>query len=395
MLTPLQKQAFILHKRLYGFLPDFPLGWDPEFKRLVCKTTILPYLTDAVLLVAAILSGMAGVYVIYSHSFIKPRKYFGFNQIFALIFWASFCFIIGIYAPLIMYRIDQWFAGFNNVFIMEERMRGKVAVNQNSKYTKYDILGYGACAMVCAMAVAAPIVSLLVIYERFDPFAYILDDILLADECNELSITIRILTTIFRTVLLLPILTELNRILTFLILTGMVFTINVMTCLKWLLEKAENVEDFLCYYLAYNIAYKFIEYVIPDANLVLLTASYWGLVGTIWICIEGFGLLDNWMYVTMVAVTVVAVIINWFALQDIKEGWEMSKGMLEKWKKKARVNHFSKRTKKSKIMVKRLNASAPLSIQYGPFFKMGRDFVMTFFNHLMQRELDMVLIIDV
>ncbi|CAL8134484.1 unnamed protein product [Orchesella dallaii] len=391
MLTPLLKQAFVLYKGFYGYLPDFPVGWDPEYKRLVRKKTIRSYFIDGLFLANTIVLGIADVYVLSTHAFIKRRKYFGFNQIFAQIFGLSFSFIIGTIAPMFMYNIDQWIGGINNIYVMEERMTGKEIIRKN-KNTKPDIMGYGACAMVFALGTTAVTNTLIGIHERFDPFAYILDDILPPAEYRELSTII--LLNLFRTALLLPSLTELHRILCFLLLNGMVCISSVMTCLKWFHEKAENTEDFLRNYLAYIIAYKYMEYVMPDILLVILTMSYWGLVGTIWICIKGYGQMDTWMYIAMVTVTVVALLMNWFALQNLKDGFWLSIEILEKWKKEAKANHFEERTRKSKALLKRLDATTPIAVVYGPFFRLGKDFVMTFFYDLIQREVDTVIMVD-
>ncbi|CAL8126094.1 unnamed protein product [Orchesella dallaii] len=395
MLTPLLKQAFVLHKGLYGYLPEFPVGWDPEYKRLVRKKTISSYLIDGLFLADAIVFCIADAYVLYTHAFVKRRKYFGFNQIFAQTFGLSFCFIIGTIAPMFMYNIDQWIAGINSIYVIEERMTEKTSTTEiiwKSKNTKPDIMGYAACAMVFALGTMAVTNTLIAIHERFDPFAYILDDILPPAEYRELSTII--LLNLFRIAILLPSLTELHRILCFLLLNGMIYISSVMSCLKWLHEKAENTEDFLRNYLAYNIAYKYMEYVMPDILLFILTMSFWGLVGTIWICIKGYGKMDTWMYIGMITVAVVALLMNWFALQNLKDGLGLTMDALEKWKKEAKANYFEERTRKSKAILKRLEATTQISVVYGPFFKLEKNYVMSFFHNLTQREVDTVLMVD-
>ncbi|CAL8126096.1 unnamed protein product [Orchesella dallaii] len=276
---------------------------------------------------------------------------------------------------------------------MEERMTEKTTkIIRKSKNTKPDIIGYAACAMVFALGTSAVTITLVAIHERFDPFAYILDDLLPPAEYRELSTII--LLNLFRIAILLPSLTELHRILLCLLLNGMVLITSVMRCLKWFQEKAENTEDFLRNYIAYSIAYKYVEYVMPDILLFILTTSYWGLVGTIWICIKGYEQMDTWMYIAMVTVAMVALLMNWFALQNLKVGFVLTMDALKKWRNEGKANHLEKRTRKSKAILKRLDATTPFYLGYGPFFRLGKDFVMTFFHDLTQREVDAVLMFD-
>jgi len=122
MLTPLQKQAFVLLKVLYGYLPDFPVGYDSEYKRLTRKKSKWAYLIDGSFIISSFGMAFADVYVIYTHAFIKPRKRFGFNQIFAMSFYCNFAFIVGSIAIMFLYNIDQWISGINNIYLTEETL---------------------------------------------------------------------------------------------------------------------------------------------------------------------------------------------------------------------------------------------------------------------------------
>ncbi|CAL8126090.1 unnamed protein product, partial [Orchesella dallaii] len=79
---------------------------------------------------------------------------------------------------------------------------------------------------------------------------------------------------------------------------------------------------------------------------------------------------------------------------NLKDGLGLTIEILEKWKREAKANHFEKRTRKSKALLKRLDATTPIAVVYGPFFRLGKDFVMTFFYDLIQREVDTVIMVD-
>jgi len=159
----------------------------------------------------------------------------------------------------------------------------------DSNQISEDLLGFSCCALVMLCVTAIPFVNLFGVVANMEPTAYLLDDLLPPAEYRELSTILLVFAV--RIIITLPCVIEIMRQLTFLLLSGVVLIQSTILCLKRMAEDMKCLEEFLGNFLAYKIAFRYLEHASSSVILVLLTTSYWSIVGLIWICINAYGKL--------------------------------------------------------------------------------------------------------
>ncbi|CAL8119849.1 unnamed protein product [Orchesella dallaii] len=290
---------------------------------------------------------------------------------------------------MLLFNQNEWIDGFNQLYSADVKMANKYEPDNLPGNTKGDAWGFCACALVIGFMVGSPFMNVIVIFERLDSLAYLLDDHLPPAEYRQLSTII--ITILFRYGFSLPAIIELNRILSFLLLNGSVLMDSLMACLRVMAHKVENSEEFLRYYLPHKLAYRHMESAINDLTLVMATSSYWILVAALWTCVRGFGHLEAWMHLGIATFTAIDLLLNWVTLNNLKAGRVIMINMIEKWETEAQQKYMLQKTRKSKAVLKAIGAASHIKISCGGFFVLDSEFIVTFFYNLLQREVDTLL----
>ncbi|CAL8149357.1 unnamed protein product [Orchesella dallaii] len=399
MLTPLQKKAFALHETWYFYLPPFPLQFDPKYEKLILNNSISSWVTPFIFMISCGIALIGHIYILFSHYYVQPRELFGVANAFMLIFGTVSIFILVILFTVLVMKLEDWIDGINHVFSIERRLIKNLFLSEypeKPKPTKrMDILGLCACNFVLSMVAITTLAIPLAIHSKFDYIGYILDDLFpwnLNDDAKPRATQLGFI--VIRIAVMSIIVIEAARFAIFILLLAMSFIESALICFKWMGKKINKVEDFLRFFITFKVAIRFVEDTSSDLLGVALTSGFWASVGLVWISIKGYGVLVEWLYVAMSFGAVVSLFIHALTLSSIKTVHVLSTAMIAKWRVVSKMAQVTQKNWRVKEIAKQVCTFTPPAVSYGPFFKLGPNFVMEFFSAFTEREMDTVIMFD-
>lgn len=124
----------------------------------------------------------------------------------------------------------------------------------------------------------------------------------------------------------------------------------------------------------------------------LLVTVFWLTVIAIWVCIKCTGKIEWPVYVAAVEAAVGVIIFQIYVLPERVGTAEKMSALVKLQGLKARFKFAKRRGWLTFERLKESRAIQPLKMKYGPFFVVDNDFLVGYFNLLVDRLLDMLLL---
>lgn len=284
------------------------------------------------------------------------------------------------------------YVNFNHIFLAGFRPQ---ALGQNGRYipeNNRDLIGWLMCLVAFSLSSSPILVVVAVIFEHWDCTAFIMEDILPDAMYRDLRIVY--LTIVVRFILVAPSVIEVIRGLTHYLLHGIVFITGLLKSLKFLQTQAKTTQEFTHYYNCLMIAHGCIERLSNNLMCLIVTVDYWGTIGAIWFCIQGYEKIELVMYSCLVGGTLMALILSAISLPKLKYISGMINEMMEKHTIRAKYGYIFRKSRKSRAVLAEMKGLRRLTLKFGPFHPFEEDYVMEYFSGVEEKVIDYVLMIE-
>ncbi|CAL8136187.1 unnamed protein product [Orchesella dallaii] len=398
MITELYKLSIQITKALLFYIPHVPLTWSEDYRQFCISYTKWKgalYVASIIDLIVAIAGG--NLYVLITRNYFHFGPSLNADQLLIVGFGSgSVIFTQGVFLVLCR-RIHVAIIGINSVFSLAEEMTRRYRPNEITENGMFltrdgkDTIGTVACFIALFAAISPLTLSMFFLWHNLDPLDIALEDALPDAKYWSWS-TILLVFSIRFICVQIGMAQGLQIILTMASMAGGGIW-NLMHCMQILLNDIESEEEFLDFYIRFGLAFKLLRVVLDDLVLIVLTAAHWGFALGIWLCISGYNKISLIMYVALVFGIGSGFIAMLVAFRKFKMGIEMADEILEKRRLEARMKFVDMKTKRMKIISRRLNAlTVVLQLRFGSFYPLTTEYFMEFINGLMAQVVDFLVV---
>jgi len=364
----------------------------------------------------ALLVTVGNFYVIYTHFSEVNREGLQFTHIFIFVVGSVFAINLSIVSYIVSRgRVDVR-NGFNALDQLNRQMKRSMHCKFLSQLTKLiifntfvfsmalefrrwkfkqnsrpDFIGLMMITLSICLSTPAPLVVLFVVFGRFDIVTFIASDVLSAELLQRVHVKLILyLVRFWMLGLCIPVLL---RTIVFLLWLGAVALVNGLECLGFVSEM-RDLTSFLSFYAQLHLIIKCFHSMLADVLLVLTTVVFWGLVAAVVVLVQGYHLLNPFVYGGLAGGIVICVVILAFIMRVFGQGLNVQEEMLRRRKREGKELYIERKTRVAKANMKRMAALFPIEVWYGEFFSFSVEFHVGLVRNLVDRVVDAVLMFD-
>lgn len=132
-------------------------------------------------------------------------------------------------------------------------------------------------------------------------------------------------------------------------------------------------------------------------NLIIylcLSLIFWVTVSSCWVCAKCYGKVHWPLYYFAVLGALFLIFSLVLLLPQSVHAVEITKEVVKLHFQQVRENYSKKKSRGGLLQLKQARAIAPIRFWYGPFWVIGKKFVMEYFSLILLRSFDAILILD-
>ncbi|CAL8140071.1 unnamed protein product [Orchesella dallaii] len=400
MITQLQEASFKLHNFFLWYFPRFPIAWNSNYTKLVISESKWTWGLWLICLFDTFLVAAANTYVLVTHFLIEKRKQLGLTHI--VVFSVGTCAVLTVFTLLVLIVIKRKIEAvksFNELLTLHQKMTlefrptkpGKANKTSNEK-VQPDTFGIVMCAVSFALTSVPPLVILFVVFGRFDCVTFIAHDILPPVEYWGFDILFALfaIKLVFVGTSIIEILRCLN---TFILLAGLEL-MSMQEIVYFLRNKMADTHQFIQHYLPLFTCYKYMAELLAELCWILLSVTFWGIVATVWIVINGYGKFEPFFYAAITGGCIMAICIAMFVGRIIMSTLMTLDQMIDKRVKAAKGRYIRTKTVRSKTIFKRAFALTPIVVWFGVLIPVKVDFLKSYAENMIDKTIDFVVMFD-
>ncbi|CAL8097713.1 unnamed protein product [Orchesella dallaii] len=398
MLNDSQRFAFGIYNFFTFCMPPLPITWDENYDGIHLRVPgykSIPYAISSAFVL------FVDFWMIYSmcwHGFIKPHPDYGLVDVSILLIMIT-ATTAGYYIAAIAFRnVNDNVTGFNELIYLNQnivsgfsQVRYKDFIEKQSK--KENKFGHFLCTLVAALNIFPFVVTPITILSNYD-FVNI-DDVLTDPMYRPISEIV--IGLVVPPVIVLLFFLEICRNASFLTALVVISAGNFLTITDSLLYFCEKMEHntFYSYYIQASLIYRKMESLISSVFYVGMATTFWIVVAGAWLSVKGKDKMPPIIHSGIVVVIGILVLVCVIVLPKMANACDNQITLVIRFEQHV-VKSFdgSKKTRQNLIQVKRAKTIIPVRIRYGSFYKIGKAFIVQYFEVMLLRSLDSILILN-
>lgn len=258
-----------------------------------------------------------------------------------------------------------------------------------------DFSGMAVCLVVFCLGTCPYWVILFVFFNDYGSIQFPLEDTGLLTPPEYRSVKESMISLLIRVLLTAPSIIEIFRLLAFVLPAAYVLLNAAMQMVDYFANDMRDAEEFLSYYIPFQLAYRYVEYPVGDLLFTVLTFDFWGLTFGLWFIIQGYDLINPVMYGCLVGGAVIALLSTSFAFLHLKKSTGRLDRMVWKNRMMSSATFVETKSRKAKGIKKRVEAVTKFKLRYGSFSVLESKFGLHFFANMVDRLFDFLLVFDV
>lgn len=261
-------------------------------------------------------------------------------------------------------------------------------LDPNLPISKLDVF-----VLVTQLANLLPfLIYIVCIFWDLDGPYWVLEDFALDPKHRDVS-TILIFLLV-RTILLIPGFLETTRTLLYTALGYLCIVNYQKNIIQILAHQVKNQSHFYNYYTQLQILCNVLGPGFERASFIIITIAYFIFILTLWVCVSGFGELDNTVYLFFAVYAFFIILSTAVGLPLVASTGDVICNIPKIKVKYAKLVHCVFRFRCNKIFLKKAVSLRSIRFCYGSLCPIDRKFTRNLFDNVVQNLLSIILLFD-
>lgn len=404
-LTRLSHCGFVIHQLGFSYMPELPIKWNPNLKRLEYTSKIAHLVLFSVSMLLNLLVSIGSAYNIITHLFLKPKPDYDTS----ILVLHTCAFLVCGAVPVgfvLLTRHPNFLSGYNQQINFQQNLPPNGILSDVHEPPDNKIMFLSLYSGICLIFIGifTPFAILFSsLYFRFDPFYFVFQDIFgEAEKQTELT---KCVCFIIRFIIVLAGFeasrTGILAIYCFVnVIIHICRFINSISYLD-LTTNTKRAFEIFRLYKKFLVCFREIQELFEQLNSLLTSLSYWGVVLLTGAVVKLRNFMVPEMFALILGLDLVIFLLLSFGVAINSMLDASITEAIARWGKESERNYSKRRLcsleerKDLLVLRKVLRSLQPLRIQYKPFFTINQEFRIDMSKKLVEQVFDGILLLEV